>query len=101
MSSAKQPTKSFTSGLDHVQDWFTKNHWETFTFQEECWESVLNGKEGILHAPTGSGKTLALWMPHIIRWLDAKKQAKKAYNSFGLPLCEHLLKIPNDSLIRV
>ncbi|MGB1921281.1 MAG: excinuclease ABC subunit UvrB, partial [Candidatus Puniceispirillaceae bacterium] len=27
------------------------------TFQQECWQAVQNGKEGILHAPTGSGKT--------------------------------------------
>ena len=77
MSSPKQPTKSSKSGLDQVHDWFTKNHWEIFTFQKECWQSVLNGDEGILHAPTGSGKTFALWMPHIIRWLVAKKQNQK------------------------
>ena len=77
MSSPKQPTKSSKSGLDQVHDWFTKNHWEIFTFQKECWQSVLSGNEGILHAPTGSGKTFALWMPHIIRWLEAKKQNQK------------------------
>ena len=77
MSSPKQPTKSSKSGLDQAHDWFTKNHWEIFTFQKECWQSVLSGNEGILHAPTGSGKTFALWMPHIIRWLEAKKQNQK------------------------
>jgi ATP-dependent helicase Lhr and Lhr-like helicase len=77
MSPTKQLIESPRSGLDQVRDWFTNNHWEIFTFQHECWQAVQNGKEGILHAPTGSGKTLALWMPHLIRWLDAPKTSQK------------------------
>jgi ATP-dependent helicase Lhr and Lhr-like helicase len=77
MSTAKQPIKPSKSGLNQVHNWFTNNHWEIFTFQQECWLAVQDCKEGILHAPTGSGKTFALWMPHIIRWLDAPKQNQK------------------------
>ncbi|MCH1552268.1 MAG: DEAD/DEAH box helicase, partial [Balneolaceae bacterium] len=77
MSPTKQLIESPRSGLDQVRDWFTNNHWEIFTFQHECWQAVQKGKEGILHAPTGSGKTLALWMPHLIRWLDAPKTSQK------------------------
>tara|TARA_A200000113_G_scaffold195540_1_gene186094 strand:- start:905 stop:3406 length:2502 start_codon:yes stop_codon:yes gene_type:complete len=77
MSPTKQLIESPRSGLDQVRDWFTNNHWEIFTFQHECWQAVQKNKEGILHAPTGSGKTLALWMPHLIRWLDAPKTSQK------------------------
>lgn len=77
MSPTKQLIQSPKSGLDQVHDWFTNNHWEIFTFQQECWQAVQNGKEGILHAPTGSGKTFALWMPHLIRWLDTPKKSPK------------------------
>ncbi len=75
MSPTKQLIQSPKSGLDQVHDWFTNNHWEIFTFQQECCQAVQNGKEGILHAPTGSGKTFALWMPHLIRWLDTPKKS--------------------------
>ena len=77
MSPTKQLIQSPRSGTDQVHNWFTNNHWKIFTFQHECWQAVQNGKEGILHAPTGSGKTLALWMPHLIRWLDAPKKSQK------------------------
>ena len=77
MSPTKQLIQSPRSGTDQVHNWFTNNHWKIFTFQHECWQAVQNGKEGILHAPTGSGKTLALWMPHLIRMLDAPKKSQK------------------------
>ncbi|MEO1023360.1 MAG: ligase-associated DNA damage response DEXH box helicase [Bacteroidota bacterium] len=57
-------------GYSVVNEWFSSKGWNTFPFQEECWNRVLSGKNGLLNAPTGSGKTYALWMPNVIRWVD-------------------------------
>ncbi len=40
-------------------DWFSRQGWEVFPFQQEAWTAYREGHSGLLHAPTGTGKTLA------------------------------------------
>lgn len=36
--------------------------WQPFSFQQEVWRAVDEGRSGMLHATTGSGKTYAVWL---------------------------------------
>ena len=46
--------------------WFESKNWEVFSFQQESWESYLQGYSGLINAPTGSGKTYSLLIPALI-----------------------------------
>ena len=47
-------------GLQSVEEWFNRLHWEILDFQKQAWLSYLNGDSGIVNAPTGSGKTYSI-----------------------------------------
>jgi ATP-dependent helicase Lhr and Lhr-like helicase len=57
----------------NVHEWFAKNGWKPFAFQEEAWQAYLNGKNGLVHAPTGTGKTYSVLMGPVIEWLNEGK----------------------------
>lgn len=73
-----------TTGWYIVENWFSSKNWEVFPFQQHVWSAFLTGKHGILNAPTGSGKTLALWMPTLIKWIDAHPSNYKELANNGL-----------------
>lgn len=78
-----KPATTYNSGLVKIAQWFSVNQWSAFPFQKECWEAVLEGKNGLLNAPTGSGKTLALFLPILIKHLselDAASYKKPRVN---------------------
>jgi len=56
--------------MDCVREWFAKEGWEPFPFQEEVWEAYLAGGSGLIHAATGTGKTYAAWMGAVLEWLE-------------------------------
>ncbi len=76
--------KSSSKGQQIIEDWFSSRGWEVFGFQQEVWEAFLKGKNGLLNAPTGSGKTFALWMPNLIRWIDAHPGDYREIKDSGL-----------------
>ena len=43
-------------------DWFHKEQWQAFDFQQQAWQAWHDGESGLIHSPTGSGKTLAAWL---------------------------------------
>lgn len=47
-------------------DWFEKQHWQVFDFQQKAWDSYASGKSGLIIAPTGSGKTYSLFIPLLL-----------------------------------
>ena len=53
-------------------DWFLKNGWYAFPFQEQVWQAVASGMSGMLHATTGAGKTYAVLMAAIERFATQK-----------------------------
>jgi ATP-dependent helicase Lhr and Lhr-like helicase len=75
-----------TPGYQAAMQWFTKQEWKPFPFQEEVWQAYLSGKDGLLNAPTGSGKTLALWMPVLIDWINKNPDTYKTKTKNGLKL---------------
>ncbi len=56
--------------MDCVREWFAKEGWDPFPFQEEVWEAYLAGGSGLIHAATGTGKTYAAWMGAVLEWLE-------------------------------
>jgi ATP-dependent helicase Lhr and Lhr-like helicase len=75
-----------TPGYQAAMQWFTKQGWKPFPFQEEVWKAYLSGKDGLLNAPTGSGKTLALWMPVLIDWINKNPDSYKTKTKNGLKM---------------
>ncbi|WP_370175589.1 ligase-associated DNA damage response DEXH box helicase [Leeuwenhoekiella palythoae] len=56
--------------------WFKDQGWKPFAFQEETWNTFLEGKNGLLNAPTGSGKTYALWVAFVLDYIKNKPDYK-------------------------
>jgi ATP-dependent helicase Lhr and Lhr-like helicase len=54
-----------------VDQWFKSKNWKWAAFQKEAAEAYLAGKSGLVNAPTGSGKTYSLWIPFLIRYINA------------------------------
>ncbi|QTN39216.1 ligase-associated DNA damage response DEXH box helicase [Cryomorphaceae bacterium] len=64
---------------------FEAQGWSSFPFQQEVWQSYLDGYHGLLNAPTGSGKTYALFMAVLLQALrDDPANAKKAKKGLQL-----------------
>jgi ATP-dependent Lhr-like helicase len=54
-----------------VEQWFKYKKWKWAAFQKETAVAYLSGKSGLVNAPTGSGKTYSLWIPFLIRYINA------------------------------
>ncbi|MBC2838516.1 ligase-associated DNA damage response DEXH box helicase [Robiginitalea sp. SC105] len=69
-------------------DWFERQGWEPFPFQQKTWKAFLEGRHGLLNAPTGSGKTYALWFPillhHMQQQPNFRKQHKKGLKALWI-----------------
>jgi len=63
-----------------VEQWFKSKNWKWAAFQKEAAVAYLAGKSGLINAPTGSGKTYSLWIPILIRYINAlpKKPGKRS-----------------------
>jgi len=55
--------------LTIAKNWFDRQGWKPFPFQEQTWKTYLKGRNGLLNAPTGSGKTFALWFPIVLEYI--------------------------------
>ena len=58
-----------STALSPALNWFSKQGWQPFPFQQQTWEAYLAGESGLLNAPTGSGKTYALWIPCLLSFI--------------------------------
>lgn len=55
--------------LTLARNWFDRQGWKPFPFQEQTWKTYMKGRNGLLNAPTGSGKTFALWFPIVLEYI--------------------------------
>ncbi|NBC04499.1 MAG: DEAD/DEAH box helicase [Bacteroidetes bacterium] len=69
-----------------IENWFESKKWSPFDWQREVWEAFLDGRSGLLNAPTGSGKTFALFMPALMRWIEAHPNNYQTKENNGLQL---------------
>lgn len=75
-----------SKGREHIEAWFSNRGWKPFDYQQQVWDAVLQGKNGLLNAPTGSGKTFALFMPVLIQWMNDHPDTYKELADNGLKL---------------
>src|SRR5690349_10404689 len=59
-----------------VHQWFAKNGWKPFAYQEEAWQAYRDGKSGLVHAPTGTGKTYSVLMGPVLEWLESNNKSE-------------------------
>ncbi len=57
-----------------VREWFRKQGWNAFRYQQQTWKEYLQGKSGLVHSTTGTGKTLAVWMGPVVQILAESEQ---------------------------
>ncbi|UIR57709.1 ligase-associated DNA damage response DEXH box helicase [Sphingobacterium sp. SRCM116780] len=75
-----------TIGYRKVLAWLKSNKRKPFPFQEQAWQSYLEGYSGLVNAPTGFGKTYALFLAPIIAYLNEENKQKKNKEKLGLRL---------------
>ncbi|MCY7319854.1 MAG: DEAD/DEAH box helicase, partial [Ramlibacter sp.] len=61
-----------------VEQWLAGRGWQSFPFQREVWETVAQGRSGMLHATTGSGKTYAVWLGMLAALLQRYPPGRQA-----------------------
>lgn len=88
-------TKS--EGYKKIKQWLKDNGRKPFKFQEEAWQSYLNGYSGLVNAPTGFGKTFSLFLGVIIEALNAgESQNKKSKDRLQLIWITPLRSLAKD-----
>ncbi|HRP55348.1 ligase-associated DNA damage response DEXH box helicase [Agriterribacter sp.] len=59
-----------SAGYRIIQEWLAKKDFKPFTFQEETWQHIINGKSGLVNAPTGFGKTFSVFLGAVIDFIN-------------------------------
>ncbi|MFT3746671.1 MAG: ligase-associated DNA damage response DEXH box helicase [Agriterribacter sp.] len=75
-----------TIGYRVVSDWLEKKNFRAFSFQEEAWQYITEGKSGLVNAPTGFGKTFSVFLGSIITFINHHPQHYQTLSSNKLQL---------------
>ena len=75
-----------TKGYKKIKAWLKTEGRKPFAFQEEAWESYLNGYSGLVNAPTGFGKTFSLFLAVLIEGLNESAAVKNKKTKHNLRL---------------
>lgn len=59
---------------DIAREWFKRNDWTPYDFQQKTWHAIADGYSGLLNAPTGFGKTYAIWFGVLGNFFAQKKR---------------------------
>lgn len=59
-----------TIGYRIISEWLVKKNFRAFTFQEETWQHIIDGKSGLVNAPTGFGKTFSVFLGAVIDFIN-------------------------------
>ena len=76
--------------ISAIHAWFALRQWQAFPFQEEAWEALLRGENGLVNAPTGSGKTYSLMAPILME--AAQQPAPKGLRAIWITPIRALAK---------
>ena len=71
------PNTQSTTALEFGRAWMSTRGWTPQAFQEETWQAVESGQNGLLCAPTGTGKTYALFIPALFRGRQSQQKGLK------------------------
>jgi ATP-dependent helicase Lhr and Lhr-like helicase len=69
-----------------ITNWFTQKSLKPFSFQEEVWLHILNGKSGLVNAPTGCGKTYSVFIGALIQFINQHPETYAVKKNNGLQL---------------
>jgi len=69
-----------------IYNWLDKKGWKPFSFQEETWNYILEGRSGLVNAPTGCGKTYSVFMGALIKFIDEHPDDWQERKNNGLRL---------------
>jgi len=75
-----------TKGYKVINDWLGSKDFKPFTYQEEAWQHIINGKSGLINAPTGTGKTFSVFLGAIIQFINQHPSNYKTKSKNGLQL---------------
>ncbi len=86
-----------TKGYKKIKQWLKADGKKPFKFQEEAWQSYLEGYSGLVNAPTGFGKTFSLFLAVVIEALNQDQiQNKKAKDRLQLIWITPLRSLAKD-----
>ncbi|AEW01310.1 DNA ligase-associated DEXH box helicase [Niastella koreensis] len=75
-----------TTGYTTIVNWLANKNNHPFTFQEETWQHIINGKSGLVNAPTGCGKTFSVFLGALIDFINHHPHDWKSKGNNGLQL---------------
>ncbi|HEY8894513.1 MAG TPA: ligase-associated DNA damage response DEXH box helicase [Niastella sp.] len=75
-----------TTGYTIIANWLANKNFHPFTFQEETWQHIINGKSGLVNAPTGCGKTFSVFLGAIIDFINKHPNNWQSKGNNGLQL---------------
>ena len=78
--------------LEKAHQWFARQGWNPFPFQEQAWAAYLSGKSGLVNAPTGSGKTYSLLVPILLEYLRESEKKSKGIRAIWITPIRALTK---------
>jgi ATP-dependent Lhr-like helicase len=59
-----------SKGYEVVAGWLADKGFSAFTFQEETWQHIIDGRSGLVNAPTGFGKTFSVFLGAVIDFIN-------------------------------
>jgi ATP-dependent Lhr-like helicase len=75
-----------STGYKIIADWLANKGLHPFTFQEETWQHIINGKSGLVNAPTGCGKTFSVFLGAVIDFINKHPDNWQSKAGSGLQL---------------
>ncbi|HLL43738.1 MAG TPA: DEAD/DEAH box helicase, partial [Segetibacter sp.] len=73
-------------GYNIIIQWLSSKGFEPFQFQEETWEQIHLGNNGLVNAPTGFGKTFSVFLGALIDFINQHPGSYKSKKKSGLQL---------------
>lgn len=75
-----------STGYTIISNWLNKNGRQPFTFQQESWQHIISGHNGLVNAPTGCGKTYSVFLGAIIQFINTHEKNYASKKNNGLQL---------------
>jgi ATP-dependent Lhr-like helicase len=75
-----------STGYKIIADWLATKNLHPFTFQEDTWQHIINGKSGLVNAPTGCGKTFSVFLGALIDFINKHPDNWQSKGNNGLQL---------------
>jgi ATP-dependent Lhr-like helicase len=75
-----------TKGYRVVNRWLQSKGYKAFAYQEEAWQSIIDGRSGLVNAPTGTGKTFSIFLGSLIQFINQHPNDYQTKSKNGLQL---------------